>query len=115
MTRTIASPLLGFLLLATLAVATTGAVLADPRDFTLVNGTDGIITHAYVSPADTNSWEEDVLGTDVLGPGDSVDIYFTDAGTGCVYDIKVLVADGREGYLWGVNLCDTSTVTFTNS
>jgi len=110
--RTIASPLIGILMLASLAVATTTSALADPRDFTLVNQTDGIITHLYVSAVNTSSWEEDVLGRDILSPGESVDIYFT-GGSDCVYDIKVLVLDGREGYLYGVNLCTTSTVTFS--
>jgi len=110
--RTIASPLIGVLMLASMAVASTSSALADPRDFTLVNNTDGMITHLFVSTVDTNDWEEDVLGRDVLSPGESVDIYFT-GGTGCMYDIKVLVADGREGYLYGINLCTTSTVTFS--
>ena len=112
MIRTIASPLIGVLMLATMAVASTTSALADPRDFTLVNNTDGVITHLYVSTVDTSNWEEVVLGRDVLSPGETVDIYFT-GGSDCMYDIKVLVADGREGYIWGVNLCSTSTVTFS--
>src|SRR5437879_5905679 len=91
--RLLAPPVLGILMLATMVVATTSAALADPRDFTLANNSDYIITHVYVSSADTANWEEDILGRDVLPPGDTVDISFSGPG-GCGYDIKVLAVDG---------------------
>jgi len=108
------APVLGILMLATMVVASTSAALADLRDFTLANNSGVTITHVYVSSADTASWEEDVLGYDVLLPGDSVDITFSDFGPSvCSYDIKVLAAGGREGYLYGVDLCATTLVTFS--
>ena len=36
-----------------------------------------------------------------------------DAGS-CLCDIRVDGADGSQGFLWAVNLCSTSTVTFSN-
>ena len=100
-------------MLAALLAANATAAFADPRDFTLNNGSDVTITHVYVSTVDTKSWEEDVLGVDILPPGDSVDIVFSNFADSCAYDIKVLAVDGREGYLYGVDLCSTSTVTFS--
>jgi len=74
-----------------------------------------VITHVYVSPTESNGWDDDVLGRDVLNPGESVFIYFGryDPGS-CFYDIRVL-SNGRagEGMLRAVNLCDTDTVTFS--
>ena len=114
MCRTLAAPIFGILMLATMAVATTSAVLADPRDFTLENAIDVTITHVYVAPSNVMSWEEDVLGADVLAPGTTVDIHFSGFTEGaCSYDIKVIAADGREGYLWAVDLCAVSLVTFS--
>lgn len=114
MRRTLAAPIFGILTLATMVVATTSAALADPRDFTLANESGVVITHVYVSSADTANWEEDVLGRDVLAPGESVDITFTGFTAGaCSYDIKVLAADDQEGYLYGVDLCAVSLVTFS--
>jgi hypothetical protein len=88
---------------------------ADPRNFTLVNGSDITITHVYVSPSDARDWGDDILGVDVLLPGESVDILFSrfdgEAGN-CFYDIMVMGKDGEEGYLYGVDLCNTLTVTF---
>ena len=112
MRKLLAPPILGILMLATMVVASTSAALADSRDFTLNNNSDVIITHVYVSSVNTSSWEEDVLGRDVLSPGESVDITFSGPGA-CSYDIKVLAVDGREGYLWGVDLCSTTDVTFS--
>jgi hypothetical protein len=51
----------------------------------------------------------------VLLSGDSVNIVFSRSSgqsIQCSYDIKVIGSDGREGYLWAVDLCSTSTVTF---
>ena len=68
MRKLLAPPILGILMLATMVVASTSAALADSRDFTLNNNSDVIITHVYVSSVNTSSWEEDVLGRDVLSP-----------------------------------------------
>ena len=110
MPRTLIAVVLGMLILMT----TSTAVLADPRDFTLANASDVTITHAYVSPAEAMSWEEDVLGSGVLASGESVDVVFSGfTADACFYDIKVLAADGREGYLYGVDLCSTTLVAFS--
>ncbi len=112
----------GFLV-APLAALAMGATLlltphsafADQRDFTLINGSPFTITHVYVSASDRPTWEEDLLGRDVLPAGRSVNIRFSpyDADAGkCFYDIRVRGAGGREGTLWNVNLCTTATVTF---
>ncbi len=89
--------------------------LADQRDFTLVNDSGRVITHVYVSPSKDREWGDDILGRDVLQPGESVFIYFSryDAGS-CFYDIRVVGSNGaEEGILTGVNLCTTDTVTFS--
>ena len=93
-----------------------GAVAAaDPRDFQLVNDTADTIYFVYVSPADAESWGEDVLGDEVLLAGESRTItfegFFEDPETAtCLYDIKVESADGQEAVLYDVDLCATSTV-----
>lgn len=103
--------------LAMLAVGGTHHALADQRDFTLINGSDSVtIVHVYVSAADVDDWQEDVLGQDVLTPGDTVNIHFSrfdsDAGK-CLYDIRVDGKNGERGTLQAVNLCATDTVTFS--
>lgn len=100
----------------TILVGTPQRTLADPRDFTLINGSQVTIREVYVSASDVQSWQEDVLGADVLPPSQQVNITFTsldsDAGK-CLYDIRVVGSNGAEGMMTGVNLCTTTTVTFT--
>ena len=94
---------------------TPHSAFADNRDFTLVNRSGQTIRSVYVSASNHSSWEEDVLGSDVLRNGHRVRIHFSswdsDAGR-CMYDIRVITMDGSEGTKWGVNLCHTSTVVY---
>jgi hypothetical protein len=103
-------------LAASLALPLAGIAHADERDFTLVNNSSAVLTHLYVSPSAADSWGDDVLGKDVMGPGESVLVYFRgfDGGS-CAYDIRTLFADGGEGKMTGVDLCATDTVTFADA
>lgn len=89
----------------------------DEPDFTLVNAGTAHIVHLYISVSTVDNWQEEILGQDVLNPGDAVNIHLSpsdaDAGS-CLYDIRVHGADGSQGFLWAVDLCSTSTVTLTS-
>jgi hypothetical protein len=105
-------------LAGTLFATSVGSAFADPRDFTVVNNTSGVvIAHLYVAPTDSNSWEEDVLGKDVLGPGESWKITFSkfdgDGGK-CLYDVKAIAKEGQESVLYKLNLCETNTFTYND-
>jgi len=99
-----------------LVVVLAQSALADQRDFQLQNTSSVDIASVYVSPSDLNSWGPDVMGTSILPSGQTVGMNFTgtDDGT-CVYDIKVIGTGGQEGYLYKVDLCSVSTVTFGDS
>ncbi|MGI0489299.1 hypothetical protein ACN4EK_28125 [Pantanalinema rosaneae CENA516] len=99
---TIASPLLF-----------SAVARADQRDFTLVNDSSAEIQEIYVSTVQTNSWEEDVLGQEILPSGGKVDINFESEVSGsCYYDIRVITAGREETTQNNVNLCRVSTVIF---
>jgi hypothetical protein len=88
---------------------------ADQRNFSMVNDSEGIITELYVSSIGTGSWEEDILGIDVLGSGNSTNVNFSSGASGrCRYDIKVVEADGTEEFLSNVDLCTTLEVIYTD-
>ena len=70
--------------------------IAEDLNFTLINDTDGVLTHFYTSPADTDVWEEDVFGADVLGSGESIAITIADGRDNCVYDMRMIFDDGTE-------------------
>ena len=109
-------PLLAIAVMALVLAGSTPRVSADERNFTLINASAITITDVYVSASDLADWGDDILGRDVLYSGEEVDILFSrfdgEAGI-CHYDIRVLGQNGEEGYLYGVNLCETTSVTFS--
>ena len=80
------------------------------QDFVLVNRTDVEIHELYISSADTDDWEEDVLGVDTLPPGESVTISFK-GHKDCKWDLMVKDEDGTSIEWSGLNLCAISKVT----
>jgi hypothetical protein len=110
------APLFAIAVMALVLTTTTQGVSADERNFTLINASAITITDVYVSAADLADWGDDILGRDVLFSGEEVDILFSryDGENGqCLYDIKVIGQNGEEGFLYAVNLCETTSVTFS--
>ncbi len=103
------------LLLPAIAL-TSQAAFADQRDFQLVNDSRIQINEVYVSTVSTDDWEEDVLGRDVLGVGETTRITFSRGVSGtCAYDIRVVTAQNRAVERANVNLCETNDVIFNGS
>lgn len=95
------------------------SALAEPATFTLINGTNRPLLRFHASPPQVNDWEEDILGLDVLEPGESIEINMEDGRPDCLYDFKGTLgpsADGSvgEGELIesNVNVCDGGTYTY---
>lgn len=87
-------------------------VAALNRVVTIVNNTGYVMTEFYGSNKGTTSWEEDILGYDVLGGYESIDINFDD-GTGyCMFDFKAIFSDGDEVVSKGINVCEIPTFTY---
>lgn len=83
----------------------------ESATFTLTNMTERDLLEFYASPPDEESWEEDILGADVLGPGESIEIVIDDAREDCYYDFMGVLGPGDgvgEGALIqsGVEVCD---------
>ena len=80
---------------------------AANRVVTIVNNTGYTIVEFYGSNKGSTSWEEDILGYDVLGSHSSVNIDFDD-GTGyCIFDFRAVFEDGDVLVKKGVNVCET--------
>ena len=71
------------------ANSTSSASEAGAQDFTLVNETGVEIDKVFISPHDSDDWEEDILGKDTLPSGQSVDIKFDRDETAAKWDLKV--------------------------
>jgi hypothetical protein len=88
------------------------AAFAGKQDFILHNETGVEIHEVYVSPSDSDDWQEDILGEeDTLPDGESVAISFNDREKTKKWDIRV--TDGEEGSIdWtGLDLTRISEVT----
>ena len=101
---------------AAAALLVAQSAFADQRDFTLNNNSSVDIASVYVSPSGVDTWGADAMGTDILPAGQSVDMNFSGSdAAACVYDIKVLGTQGEEGYLYKVDLCSVSQVSFSDN
>jgi hypothetical protein len=90
------------------APATTGA-----QDFTLVNETGVEIEKVFISPHNSDDWEEDILGQDTLPNGERVDIKFNRNEKAALWDLRV--EDNKENSIeWeNLNLLEISKLTLT--
>jgi hypothetical protein len=116
MKRTLRLPRLLIVGISAFAVALVAvqSAFADPRDFTLNNNSSVDLASVYVSPSDANAWGNDIMGTGLLPAGQSASVSFAQFdGSSCNYDIKVVGTAGQEGYLYKVDLCSVSQVSFS--
>ncbi|MVO15049.1 hypothetical protein [Parasedimentitalea huanghaiensis] len=100
--------------LTAFAISATTVIPAAALDrrVRIVNQTGYVLVEFYGSNKGSRSWEEDILGPDVLGSGQSVMINFDD-GTGyCKFDFKAVFDDGDELIRKNVNICEIGTYTY---
>ena len=88
---------------------------AQDRHVQVVNETQHAITHFYASNVDRGTWEEDILGENVLPVGASANINIDDGSGACLYDFKAVFEDGEELVRNGIDVCTTTTYTYTES
>lgn len=105
-----------FALGITLSAAAVFAPVAQAadRNVTIVNKSKTVMVAFYASNVGASDWEEDILGQDILKPGQSVKINMND-GTGyCRFDLKAEFDDGSEAIDENVDICTIGEVTFTD-
>jgi hypothetical protein len=101
-------------LAAAVAVVVSSSLPAAALDrrVTIVNDTNYTIVRFYGSNKGADSWEEDILGSDVLPPNSSVKINFDD-GTGyCKFDFRAEFDDGDVLIKRNINICEIATFTY---
>lgn len=92
-------------------VAFSGTATAEDLEFTLRNASSYDVIEFYASPSDVAEWEEDILGLDILGSGDSVQVTIADGRTQCEYDLRFVFDDGDVVERGAVDLCETGSYT----
>ncbi|MCA1906192.1 MAG: hypothetical protein LDL11_06355 [Desulfarculus sp.] len=91
----------------------TGLAQAGDQDFLLVNKTGKVIDALYVVPNHARTWEEDILGRDVLLNGESTTIRFSREERDCVWDLLVVDQHGEEMWWEDIDLCKYRRVILT--
>lgn len=102
-----------FLVAVVMAVGIQGTAFAGSQDFTLVNGTDKVITYIYLSPTNENDWiYQDELGpNNVLYPGQDIFLGFSPKDGVQYWDVKVVYDNGVEDYWMGLDLFRVYSLT----
>ena len=93
--------------------AFAGSAHAGIQDFTIRNYSGDYIHYIYVSPVYSDSWEEDILGRDVLPP--RTEIFVEMSGYSrhdCYFDILIVDEFGYEAVYNSVDLCRVAYVDF---
>lgn len=88
------------------------AASQNKQDFTLHNETGQEVKEVYISPTGVEEWEEDILGTDTLTTGESVDISFTRRQED-MWDMKVVFRSGKSSVWTKLNLSQITDVTIS--
>jgi hypothetical protein len=97
---------------AAMTMATATLAHADDLLFELANETSVPLVELFISPNSLPDWEDDVLGSDVVMPGEVVDVLIADGRRDCVYDILGVFADDDEVEDYQVDLCELESYTF---
>jgi ABC-type glycerol-3-phosphate transport system substrate-binding protein len=109
LTRFSLAACLGLALLASSASADDG----KNRKVKIINETNHTVVHFYGSNAGSESWEEDILGDEVLKPGKSVTINFEDGSGYCKFDFLAKFDDGTKAEKHGIDVCETEVFRLT--
>ncbi|MDI1327457.1 MAG: hypothetical protein PSV23_11740 [Brevundimonas sp.] len=83
--------------------------------FSLKNATSFTLTHLYMSPAASNDWDNDILGDQVVGAGETAEVSIDDGVESCMYDLRADFEDGDAIDVRGVDVCKIEGTTVTIS
>lgn len=89
----------------------TGTVGTARQNFSILNTTGHTVMTVKVSPTSETSWGPDILGSNVLQNGQTLEVSFDRSTTECNYDIQATYDDGDTTDMRNVNLCQVGTVT----
>lgn len=101
-------------LFAILAPSSASAQRGDRQDrrVIIVNETGRTIQAFHATNTGTKSWGRDLLGQNVIPPGQRY-LFDFDDGTGyCNFDFKAVLDNGIPIEQYRVNVCQVSTFTF---
>ncbi|WP_425229804.1 hypothetical protein [Sphingomonas sp.] len=82
------------------------------RRVRMINASGQTIQNLYGSNVNRRSWEEDVLGDQVLRPGAAITINWDDGSCACAFDFKAVYSGGDSNERRGIDVCRITEYTF---
>lgn len=95
-----------------IVVGGTATASVQDRNVDVHNDTGVTLTHLYSTNSGQDDWGGDILGSDVIGPGESVTVDFDDGSGACLFDVRARFADGDVLEQYQINVCRISDLTF---
>lgn len=80
-----------------------GRAVAADYYVDITNDTGYTIMFMYISPSDAQTWEEDVLGSDVLPSGETQRVTLSNYNSS-IFDIRLIDEDGDTYTFWNVDV-----------
>lgn len=103
-----------FVLTVALMLAASVPALAYTQNFVIVNNTGSTVYNLYVSPVNSDNWEEDVLGdSGVIMPGASTTINFSGRNER-YWDLRLVFDNGADLYWENIDLFSVSKITINS-
>lgn len=103
------------LLSSEVMVQSPGSAEQGEISIALNNQASSAIVSVYATPTRTETWGEDLLGSDTIGVNRYRMLYLGPSSGGCFYDVKVVLADGTTSVENHMNMCVQATWTITDS
>ena len=97
------------LIMVIMLLGLNAAAVAADYYVDITNRTGYTIYYMYVSPAKSTSWEEDVLGTEVLPTGETRRVNLTGYRSP-IFDIKLVDSDGDSYTFWSIDVSEEDVV-----
>ncbi len=97
--------------ISALALTGTPASARWNRHVEVVNDTSDYMVAFHASRVGARTWEEDILGSRKLAPGNSVNVNIDDGSGSCQFDLRAEFAGGGHAERYNVDVCKVETWT----
>ena len=94
--------------LVTLPMQASAAPDGRDRRVLVENISSQTLRELYASPVTSKTWEEDLLGQRTVAAGANLNANIDNGTNECIYDLKAVMANGREHIKRGVDVCKVS-------
>jgi hypothetical protein len=87
---------------------------AQDRRVRVINNTGQIMVRLQASNVNRRTWEEDILGRNVLRPGQATMANLDDGSGQCLFDLRATFAGGATATRRRVNICQITSWTIND-